>query len=79
MVLNGRETSAADIAVELEEAPSRITYHLRVLTKRRALKGRSKGPPTPPSYRLAPQALWVRKMLIELGKQDEEGNPGGRD
>jgi DNA-binding transcriptional ArsR family regulator len=79
LMLDGMEAGAAEIAAELGEAPGRIAYHLRVLARRRALKGRAKDPPAPPCYRLAPQALWVRKMLTELGGRDSEGDAGGRD
>jgi hypothetical protein len=79
LMLDGMEAGAAEIAAVLAEEPGRIAYHLRVLTKRRALKGIAKDPPAPPCFRLVPQALWVRKMLAELAKQDREDDPGGRD
>lgn len=79
LMLDGIEAGAAEIAAELGEAPGRIAYHLRVLRRRRALRGIAKDPPAPPSFRLAPQALWARKMLAELSKQNREDDPGGRD
>jgi hypothetical protein len=79
LMLDGMEAGAAEIAALLAEEPSRIAYHLGVLTRRRALKGIAKGPPAPPCYRLAPQALWARKMLAELGREDSGDDPGGRD
>jgi DNA-binding transcriptional ArsR family regulator len=79
LMLDGMEAGAAEIAAELGEASGRIAYHLRVLTRRRALKGIAKDPPAPPYFRLAPQALWARKMLAELRKQGREDDPGGRD
>jgi hypothetical protein len=79
LILDGMEAGAAEIAATLAEEPGRIAYHLRVLTRRRALKGVAKDPPAPPYYRLAPQALWARKMLAELGKKDRDDDPGGRD
>jgi hypothetical protein len=79
LMLDGMEASAAEIAAELAEEPGRIAYHLRMLTRRRALKGIAKDPPAPPCFRLAPQALWARKMLAEFGKQDRGDDQGGRD
>ena len=79
LMLDGMEAGAVEIAAELGEAPGRVAYHLRVLTKRRALKGIAKDSPAPPCFRLAPQALWARKMLAELRKQNSEEDQGGRD
>ncbi len=72
LLLDGMEAGVAEIAAVLAEEPGKIAYHLRALRRRRALKGVAKNPPAPPYYRLAPQALWARKMLAELDKQDEE-------
>jgi DNA-binding transcriptional ArsR family regulator len=79
LMLDGMEAGAAEIAAVLAEQPRRIAYHLRVLTRRGAVKGVAKDPPAPPYYRLAPQALWARKMLAKFAKQDEEDDRGGRD
>jgi hypothetical protein len=79
LMLDDMEAGASEIAAVLAEEPGRIAYHLRVLTRRRALRGIAKDPPAPPRYRLAPQALWVRKMLSELGRKDRDDDPGGRD
>lgn len=79
LMLDGMEAGAAEIAVVLAEEPGRIAYHLRVLTRRRAVRGIAKDPPAPPYYRLAPQALWARRMLAELRKQDRDDDSGGRD
>lgn len=79
LMLDGMEAAAVEIAAELDQAPGRIAYHLRVLTRRRALKGVARGPTAPPDFRLAPQALWARKMLAEFGKRDGDDDPGGRD
>jgi hypothetical protein len=79
LMVDGLEAGAAEIAALLAEEPGRIAYHLRVLTRRRALKGAAKDLPAPPHYRLAPQALWARRMLAELRKQDGGDDPGGRD
>jgi DNA-binding transcriptional ArsR family regulator len=79
LMLEGMEAGVTEIAAELSEEPGRVAYHLRVLTRRRALKGIAKDPPAPPYFRLAPQALWARKMLAEFGKQDRDDDPGGRD
>ena len=79
LVLAGMEAGAIEIARELDEAPGRIVYHLLVLTRRRALKAIARGPTAPPAFRLAPQALWARKMLAEFDKQDPNDGPGGRD
>ncbi len=79
LMLDGTEADVVEIAATLAEAPGRIAYHLRVLRRRRALKGVAKDPPAGPYYRLAPQALWVRKMLTESSKENREDDPGGRD
>jgi DNA-binding transcriptional ArsR family regulator len=79
LMLDGMEAGAVEIGAELGVAPGTIAHHLRVLTRRRALKGTAKDPPAPPCFRLAPQALWAHRMLAELGKQDREDDPGGRD
>jgi DNA-binding transcriptional ArsR family regulator len=77
LMLDGMEAGTAEIAAALAEEPGRIAYHLRVLTRRTALKGIAKDPPAPPYFRLAPQALWARRMLAELRKQDREDDQGG--
>lgn len=79
LMLDGMEAGAIEIAGELTEAPGRIAYHLRVLTRRGALKGMAKDPPAPPCFRLAPEAPWVRKMLAEFEKEDKDDDQGGRD
>ncbi len=79
LMLDGMEAGAAEIASAQAEEPGRIAYHLRVLTRRGALKGVAKDPPAPPFFRLAPGALWARKMLAELTKRDGEDDPRGRD
>lgn len=79
LMLDGMEAGATEIAAVLAEEPGRIAYHLLVLTRRRALKGVARDRPAPPYFRLAPQALWARKMLAELRRQDRKDDPGGRD
>lgn len=79
LLLDGMEAGAVEIGAELNEAPGRVAYHLLVLTRRKALKGVARDRPAPACFRLAPQALWARKMLVELDKQDREDDPGGRD
>jgi DNA-binding transcriptional ArsR family regulator len=79
LMLDGMEAGAAEIAGVLAEDPGRIAYHLRVLRRRGALKGVAKDSPAPPFFRLAPGALWARKMLAELTRRDKEDDPGGRD
>jgi hypothetical protein len=79
LMLDGMEAGAAEIATVLAEEPGRIAYHLRVLRRRGALRGIAKDPPAPPWFRLAPGALWARRMLAELAKRDREDDPGGRD
>jgi len=79
LMLDGMEAGVAEIAAVLAEEPGRIGYHLRVLTRRGALKGFAKDPPAPPYFRMARQALWARKMLVELRKQNRDDDPGGRD
>jgi len=78
LMLNGMEAGATEIASALAEEPGRIAYHLLVLTRRGALKGVARDRPAPPCFRLAPRALWARRMLAELRKQDREDDPGGR-
>jgi len=77
LMLDGVEAGAAEIGAELGEAPGAIAYHLRVLTRRRALKGIAKDAPAAPYFRLAQNALWAREMLAELRKQDREDDQGG--
>jgi hypothetical protein len=79
LMLDGMEAGAIELAAELDEAPGRIAYHLLVLTRRRALRGIARGPAAPPDFRLAPQALWARKMLAEFDERDRNDDPGGRD
>jgi len=79
LMIDGMEAGAAEIAATLAEESGQIAYHLRVLTRRRALKGTAKDPPAQPCFRLAPQALWARKMLAEIRKRDGDDDPGGRD
>lgn len=79
LMIDGMEAGAAEIAAALAEEPGRIAYHLRVLRRRGALKGVAKDPPSPPYFRLAAQALWARKMLAELGKENRDEEAGGRD
>ena len=78
LMLDGMEAGASEIATVLAEEPGRIAYHLRVLRGRGALKGIARDRPAPPCYRLAPQALWARKMLAEFRKQDGNDDRGGR-
>ncbi|HKB52297.1 MAG TPA: helix-turn-helix domain-containing protein [Solirubrobacterales bacterium] len=68
------EVGLSDIAAELDEAPGRVAYHLRVLIRRNALKVVPKCRPAPPLYRWSPAAEWARKMLDEI---DELGSEGG--
>jgi DNA-binding transcriptional ArsR family regulator len=79
LMLQGMEAGTAEIAAALAEAPGRIAHHLRVLTRRRALRAEARDRPAPPDFRLAPQALWARKMLAEFDQEDTEDDPGGRD
>jgi DNA-binding transcriptional ArsR family regulator len=77
LMLGGGEAGAAEIAAELDEAPGRIAYHLRVLVRHEALKVVPKCRPTPPHYRWPPDGDWFRKVLEELAEQEEEGDEGG--
>jgi DNA-binding transcriptional ArsR family regulator len=79
LLLDGMEAGAVEIAAELNEAPGRIAYHLLVLTRRKAVRGAARDRPASACFRLAPQALWARKMLIELDKEDGQDDSGGRD
>ena len=72
LMLAGREAGAGEIAAELDEAPGRIAYHLRVLLRRDALKVIPKCRPAPPRYRWSPEAAWARKMLGEIDEQTSE-------
>src|SRR3954447_12250226 len=68
LMFDGREADAGQIASELDEAPEKILYHLRVLLRREALKAASRGRSAPALYRWSPQARWTRKMLSEGGE-----------
>jgi DNA-binding transcriptional ArsR family regulator len=70
LLLDGRQASAEEIAAELDEAPGRTAYHLRVLGRHGALKAAAKGPAAPALHRLSPRAHWARKML---DRRDERG------
>jgi DNA-binding transcriptional ArsR family regulator len=65
LMSDGAESGADEIANELGEALTRVTYHLRVLVRRNALKATARGRSLPARYRWAPQAHWARKMLGE--------------
>lgn len=65
LLLDDRESGAAEIAAELEEAPATIAYHLRLLFRRQVLKAVPSGRPSPPVYRWSPEAGWARKLLGE--------------
>jgi hypothetical protein len=79
LMLDGMEAGAIEIAAELNEAPGRVAYHLRVLRRRGALKGFAKDPPAPPRFGIAPGVRWARKMLAEFEKEDGDDDQGGRD
>jgi DNA-binding transcriptional ArsR family regulator len=72
LMSDGREAGAGEIAAELDEALARVSYHLRVLVRRRALQAMAMGPPAPARFRWSPHAHWARKML------DEGGEIGGQ-
>jgi DNA-binding transcriptional ArsR family regulator len=72
LMLGGTEAGAGGIATELNEAPGRIAYHLRILVRRNAVKVVPRRRPAPPHYRWAPDAGWARKMLDEIDEQDSE-------
>jgi DNA-binding transcriptional ArsR family regulator len=69
LLSDGRELGASEVAAELDEPLGRISYHLRVLIRRGALKAVARGP-APALYSWSPQAHWVRKMLDEYGSED---------
>lgn len=68
LMLDGREMTAPALATALSSMRGTVSYHLRVLRRRRALEASARGPTLPPLYRLAPDADWVRKMLSEGGE-----------
>lgn len=72
LMVDDREAGAGEISTELGETPSKVSYHLRVLVRRDALKAVAKGPAAPAHFRWSPQGQWARKML------DEGGEIGGR-
>lgn len=74
LMADGREIDRGEIAAELEEAPARIAYHVRVLLRRKALKVVPKCRPTPARYRWSPDAAWARKMLGEIDELDSDGS-----
>jgi len=74
LMAEDREVGRAEIAAELDEAPGRVAYHVRVLVRRRALKVVPKRRPAPALYRWSPDAGWARKMLGEI---DDLGSEGG--
>jgi DNA-binding transcriptional ArsR family regulator len=67
LLLDGTEASADEIAAEVAEPPARVSYHLRILLRREALKATARGRPAPALYRWSPQARWVREMLGDGG------------
>lgn len=74
LMSSGGETGTSEIAADLDEAPGKIAYHLRILVRRQVLKVVPRCRPAPPLYRWAPDADWARKMLGELddlGPEDE--------
>jgi DNA-binding transcriptional ArsR family regulator len=73
LMADGREIDRGEIAAELDEAPGRIAYHVRVLVRRRALKVVPKRRPAPARYRWSPDAGWARKMLGEIGELGSDG------
>jgi DNA-binding transcriptional ArsR family regulator len=62
-LLHGEELDVPRLAADLDEAPARIAYHLRVLTRHRVLKVVPRRNPNPPLYRFAAEAPWIREML----------------
>lgn len=67
MLVDGRKASAAEIAAELDEAPARVAYHLRLLFRRGVLRAVPPGRPSAPVFRWSPDARWARKLLGEDG------------
>jgi hypothetical protein len=57
-----------EMAAELDSKRGTISYHLRVLLRRRAVKATARGPGLPAPYRWHPDADWVRKMLGQGGE-----------
>jgi DNA-binding transcriptional ArsR family regulator len=72
LMSNRQEVGVGEIAVELDQTPGTIAYHLRVLVKRDALKIVPRCRPTPPLYRWSPAAEWARKKLDEIDRRDSE-------
>lgn len=68
LLLDGSEADQDQIANKLDEDQRRLSYHLRVLVRHRALKAKARGPASSAQYRWSPHADWARKML---GKDDE--------
>jgi DNA-binding transcriptional ArsR family regulator len=66
----GEEASRGELAVELEAAPSRVAYHLRLLRRRRVLQVAPRRNPAPPRYRWGPDAEWALEMLAGKDEKD---------
>ena len=67
-MLEGKEMTALEMTGELDSELGIISYHVRVLLRRGALKGVARGPSVPALYSWPPDADWVRKMLGEGGE-----------
>jgi DNA-binding transcriptional ArsR family regulator len=74
LLADDEEFGVDEIAAELNRPPGTIVYHLRLLTRRGALKVVPKCRPARPLYRWSPQARWVREMLDEIDEQGLEGS-----
>ncbi len=64
LLTGGAEVGAAELSLELGQPLGRISYHLRVLVRRRVLKVVPRHRPTPPLYRWSEEAGWAREMLV---------------
>jgi|GEM_PF-2930247 len=67
-MLKGKEMPVSEVASELDSKPGAISYHVRVLLRRGALRALARGPSVPALYSWPPEADWVRKMLGEGGE-----------
>jgi DNA-binding transcriptional ArsR family regulator len=73
LTADGVEVDVGEISAELEEAPAKVAYHVRLLARRNALKVVPRCRPAQPRYRWSANAGWALKMLGEIDELGAEG------